>query len=151
MGKQAIPRERESYFQGKIIPQRENFHSEGKFAPFSLGGKILPQKIFRVVLRGKNGQIFPRGKIFSPKNIFSLESSSRFPSKCPFSHKMKGLRKRSFCGLGENFPKNPLRLFSASKTFFFNFYFPRLFLKTLPKIPFKPSIEITSRGYFFVY
>ena len=48
-GKQAIPRERESDFQGKKFPQRENFHSEGKFAPFSLGGKILPPKMFRVV------------------------------------------------------------------------------------------------------
>ena len=45
MGKLAISRERESYFQGKIIPQRENFPSEGKFTQFSLGGKILPQKM----------------------------------------------------------------------------------------------------------
>ena len=50
LGKQSIPRERESDFQGKIIPQRENFPSEGgKFAQFSLGGKIWPQKMFRVV------------------------------------------------------------------------------------------------------
>ena len=49
MGKLAIWRERESYFQRKIIPQRENFPFEGKFAQFSLGGKILPQKMFRVV------------------------------------------------------------------------------------------------------
>ena len=51
MGKLAILRERKSYFQGKIIPQRENFPSEGKFTQFSLGGKILPQKMFRVTLR----------------------------------------------------------------------------------------------------
>ena len=46
LGKQCIPRERESHFQGKIIPQRENFSSEGKSAQFSLGGKSLPQKVF---------------------------------------------------------------------------------------------------------
>ena len=49
MGKLAIWRERESYSQGKIIPQRENFPFEGKFTQFSLGGKILPQKLFRVI------------------------------------------------------------------------------------------------------
>ena len=30
-------------------PQRENFPSEGKSTQFSLGGKILPQKMFRVI------------------------------------------------------------------------------------------------------
>ena len=44
MGKQSISRERESYFQGKII-------SEGKFAQLSLGGKMLPQKMLRVLNR----------------------------------------------------------------------------------------------------
>ena len=47
MGKQAISRERESCFQGKVIPERENFLFQGKFAQFSLGGKILPQMMFR--------------------------------------------------------------------------------------------------------
>ena len=48
MGKLAILRERESYFQRKLIPQREIVPlSVGKFAQFSLGGKILPQKMFR--------------------------------------------------------------------------------------------------------
>ena len=47
LGKQCTPRERESYFQGKIIPQRESLPSEEKSTQFSLGGKILPQKMFR--------------------------------------------------------------------------------------------------------
>ena len=45
MGKLVISRERESYFQGKIILQRENFPTEGKFTQLSLRGKILPQKM----------------------------------------------------------------------------------------------------------
>ena len=43
-GKQSLPRERESYSQGKIIPRRENFPSEGKFAQFMLE-EILTQKM----------------------------------------------------------------------------------------------------------
>ena len=54
LGKQSIPRESESYFQGKMIPQRENFPSEGNFSQFSLGGKILPQKMFRGISWERN-------------------------------------------------------------------------------------------------
>ena len=49
-GEKSIPRERESYFQGKIVPQRENLPSDAKFAHFSLGGTILPQKMSRVMV-----------------------------------------------------------------------------------------------------
>ena len=45
MGKLAIWRERESYFQRKIIPQRK-VSLWGKFTQCSLEGKILPQKMF---------------------------------------------------------------------------------------------------------
>ena len=46
-GKAVHSKERESYFQGKMIPQRENFPSEGKSTQFSLRGKVLPRKMFR--------------------------------------------------------------------------------------------------------
>ena len=42
-------------------------------------------------------------------------------------------------------PKNRLRLFCLKNYL----YFLRLFWKTLPKIPFKTSIWITSWGYFY--
>ena len=51
-GKLSIPRERESYFQGKIIPERENFHSQGKFAQFALRGKICPKRCLGYMYRG---------------------------------------------------------------------------------------------------
>ena len=49
MGKLAILREKESYFQEKTIPQRENLPSEGKLTQFPIGGKVLPQKLFMVL------------------------------------------------------------------------------------------------------
>ena len=45
-------------------------------------------------------------------------------------------------------PKNILRLFFASKIIF---YFSEVIFKDPPKISFKTSIKITSRGYFLYF
>ena len=93
LGKQSIPRERESYLQGKFIPQRENFPSEGKFAQFSLGGKILAVTSLGGPKKGKNKKKNPSfivrncpkrhsHKIVAVFLVFSASSLSLF--LCPF-------------------------------------------------------------------
>ena len=46
-----------------------------------------------------------------------------------------------------NFPKNLLRLFAPQKLFFFS----EVIFEDPPKIPFRTSIKIASRGFFFFF
>ena len=116
MGKLAILRENNSYFQGKIIPQREKCPSEGKITQFSLGGKILPQKMFRVVW---GLRIFVRKMLRNfPWNFLSLyfvgpkktpKIPLKFPAKFP-SEKSKRIHRRASAGAqGEGFSGRVLR------------------------------------------
>ena len=58
-----------------MIPQRENFPSEGKFTQISLGGKILPPKVFRVENQKKQG-LEGQG-ICSMERLFGVGPDSR--------------------------------------------------------------------------
>ena len=55
-------------FQGKIDPSEGQFSLRGKFTQFSLGGRILPQKMFWVF------SFFPRGRPQIQRSIAKMHS-----------------------------------------------------------------------------
>ena len=68
--------------------------------PKHLLGQIFPSK-------GKLGGFSLRGKIFPLRDNFPLKAAFSFPWNALFSQEMKGLGKRDFYGLRENFDFPP--------------------------------------------
>ena len=68
-----------------------------------------PKHLLRhdLLSEGKLDELSLRGTIFSPRDNFPLKIAFPFPSKWPVFHETKGLRKRRFYGLREDFWLSP--------------------------------------------